>query len=465
MQLSSIDISKVKDLPTAIEIIKLLLERVEQLEKKVAELSKTSSTSSKPPSSDIVKPKSEQRQRGKRKAGGQRGHKGFQRELLPAEQVEEHHEVELRQCPDCGEELEGKREEEVLVQQMAELAECPVVVREYRRYGHLCKGCNCIHYPALPEDVIEGQLFGARLQALIAYMKGNLGASYTELEQYCGDVLGIEVCRGMLCKTVERVSEALRKPYEELHHALAGEKSLNVDETGWRDCGKGFWVWLFCNQLIAFFTLNASRGSKVLREVLGNTFSGALISDFYSAYVCYANPLQQFCLAHLIRDIKFLTTLPDTATQHFGKTVLKHFKLLFRLWHRREEFEPDYFLRRVGRLQRKLYTFVHSGNVPKGKAFTMKKRLVKHWDNLFRFVENPELYQPTNNLAEQTLRHLIRIRRQTQGSRSAWGCTWTARIMTVLETCRKQKQSAWHFIHQAVRAYHFGEKYPTLLPT
>ena len=52
------------------------------------------------------------------------------------------------------------------------------------------------------------------------------------------------------------------------------------------------------------------KGSAVLRRVLGDPFEGALISDFYSAYVCYANARQQFCLAHLIRDIKFLTTLP-----------------------------------------------------------------------------------------------------------------------------------------------------------
>lgn len=102
-----------------------------------------------------------------------------------------------------------------------------------------------------------------------------------------------------------------------------------------------FWVWLFCDPTLAYFTIEASRGTKVLRKILGETFDGALISDFYSAYVCYANALQQFCLAHLIRDIKFLTTLPDQQTKEFGQQVLKYFKKLFELCHERDRCLPQ----------------------------------------------------------------------------------------------------------------------------
>lgn len=230
------------------------------------------------------------------------------------------------------------------------------------------------------------------------------------------------------------------------------------------DTGKRCWVWLFCNPVLAFFTISASRGSQVLREVLGETFAGAIISDFFSAYVAYANPRQQFCLAHLLRDIKFLTTLPDEATREFGQTVLQHFRLLFRLWHRRHEYPAADFLRRAERLKRKLSRFLHTGSAPPGKAATMQTRLVKHWDHLFCFVTDPAHFQPTNHLAEQAFRPLVRIRRQTQGTRSRWGRDWTGRIMTVLATCRKQDRSAWQFIHQAVWAYQFDQKYPSLLP-
>ena len=135
-----------------------------------------------------------------------------------------------------------------------------------------------------------------------------------------------------------------------------------------------------------------------------------------------------------------------------------------RLWHRRHEYPPEDFLRRAERFKRKLARFLQTGSAPPGKAATMQKRLVKHWDHLFCFLTDPAQLQPTNNLAEQTLRPLARLRRQTQGARSRWGRAWTGRIMTVLATCRKQNRSAWQFIHQAVWAHQFDQKYPSLLP-
>lgn len=91
------------------------------------------------------------------------------------------------------------------------------------------------------------------------------------------------------------------------------------------------WAWVFCTSLIAFFCIRKSRGSDVLREILGTTFKGALMSDFYSAYVKFASPRQQFCLAHLIRDIRFLTTLPSKSTQRFGLELLVFFRSQRRL--------------------------------------------------------------------------------------------------------------------------------------
>jgi transposase len=321
------------------------------------------------------------------------------------------------------------------------------------------------YYPPLPEGVMEDQLFGASLQALIGYMKGNLGASYTELQEFCGEVLQITVSRSMLCNVVSRVSKALKVPYDELGEAIREEKSLNIDETGWKDSGSKYWVWVFCNQLIAYFVISGSRGRKVLKEVLGETFGGAIISDFYNAYIGYTSNGLQLCLAHLIRDIKFLTTLECPESKQFGETVLGYFRDLFKLWHSRGHDPPKIFQKKADRLKRKLFTYLTKTDLEKGKALTLKKRIMRQWDNLFRFVNNPQLYQPTNNTAEQTVRHTVRIRRQTQGSRSQVGRDWNARIMTVLGTCKKQGRSSWTFIKQALEAQFLNNDFPTLLTT
>ena len=216
----------------------------------------------------------------------------------------------------------------------------------------------------------------------------------------------MKVSKGFLASVIKRVSSALKAPYDELEATVSNQESLNIDESGWKDEGKRFWVWVFCNSMIAYFTISKSRGSKVLEQVLGEVFNGVLISDFLGSYVKYATAQQQFCLAHLIRDIKFLTTLPDKQSKEFGEQILKYFKKLFDLWHERANSPPELFPQRVERLQRKLYTYLHKVDLPKGKALTLKKRLIKHWDSLFTFVDC-EQCEPTNNLAEQNLRHTI----------------------------------------------------------
>lgn len=469
----NIELDKIETLAEALEVIKLLLvelaevhklrERICELEEEVAVLKKNSSTSSKPPSSDITQAPDRRKQRGKRKGGGQQGHEGTYRELIPAEQVDKVDELHIEHCPDCGKPLSAVKGSEPLIQQTVELATKPVHIVEFRRHGKFCECCQKMHYPKLPEGIIEGQLFGPRLQALIGYLKGNIGASYTELKQFCADVLGISVSRGMLCEVVVRVTEALKTPYEELETALPKQESLNIDETGWKDSGAKYWVWVFCNTTLAYFRITKSRASQVLRDVLGKTFGGAIITDFYSAYIKYANQKQQFCLAHLIRDIKFLTTLPDSESATFGEELLKYFRRIFKLWHRKTNCPPDEFKKKAQRITLRLYNYLTRTSLPKGKARTLQRRLLKHWGNLFRFIADPVNYQPTNNAAERTLRHVVRIRRATQGSRSEMGRTWNARIVSVIETCRKQKRSAWEFIHNSVKAYHFGGSAPSLL--
>lgn len=109
----------------------------------------------------------------------------------------------------------------------------------------------------------------------MAYMKGNFGASYTALQQFCSEVLVLPISLGALGKVIKRTSQALAVPYNELALELPKQELLHIDETGWSDKGKRRWVWIFCNSALAYFTIQSTRGSTVLRQVLGETFKGA----------------------------------------------------------------------------------------------------------------------------------------------------------------------------------------------
>ena len=256
MTLEQLDIGKLTTLEGAIEVIKLLVVEIQQLQEEnkrlreeVARLSKNSKNSSKPPSSDIVKPKNEQRQPGKRKRGGQPGHFGCSREWLSREELDDVTELELEECPQCGVQLNGERDPEVKRDQIAELVARPVEIIEYLRYGHVCPKCQVVHYPKLPEGLIEGQPFGVRLQSLLLYFKGAFGSSYSEIAEFCRDVFDLPISRAAVCNTVGRGTEGLAGPYLELQDTLSSQDELHADESGWHDSGKRYWAWLFCNAL------------------------------------------------------------------------------------------------------------------------------------------------------------------------------------------------------------------------
>ena len=81
------------------------------------------------------------------------------------------------------------------------------------------------------------------------------------------------------------------------------------------------WIWCFRAGLYTLFKIDPTRSGDVLIEVLGKEFNGVLGCDYFSAYRRYHREFAvtlQFYLAHLIRDVKFLTTLPDVREQAYG---------------------------------------------------------------------------------------------------------------------------------------------------
>jgi len=448
-----------------INIIFSLIKQIKSLEDKIAKLSKNSRTSSKPPSSDITTDKNSNKGGAgkKRKRGAQNNHQGTTRSPFGKDEVDKVEKLTvLHKCPDCHGSVTEAFKHNSKTQQVAELIEKPIFITEYIRSAFWCANCNKFHYALLPEGVIENQLFGPRLQAMVGYMKGTLHCSYSGIQETLKDIFKISVCRGLLCNTIRRINKAIEVPYNQMQEYIKTVKTLFIDESGWKNNGTRYWAWVFATKLVSFFTIEKSRGSIVLKKILGEVFKGAIVSDFFSAYIKYANALQQFCLAHLIRDIKFLITLPDPLEQKFGKKLILQFRLLFYLWHLREKIPKEKYKRCMNKVTDKIKRILQNPDMPKHTT-RIAKRFHKRWDSIFRFIFNEDL-EPTNNRAEQAIRALVLDRKVTQGSRSLMGRQWNARIWTVLSTCKKQNKSSYQFIIASIKAFHFGQPYPSLIP-
>lgn len=465
-------------------VVKVLLEmsakidalekRVEELEKIVARLSKNSSNSSKPPSSDdITKPKPKNKNGEKRNIGAQPGHSRNERTPFPEGDIDKFHDYKLTNCPECNGEVRLLDMEPRIIQQV-ELKEILVTKEEHRSYPVWCPNCQKVHYMPFPPEVVKEGLFKERLTALAAYMKCVDHASFSTIRKFIRDVLKIKVSRGYLRKVIEKVSNSLEEPYNELLDLLPLEEVVNVDETGHKENGDKFWTWVFRTSLYVLFKIDKSRGSKVLIDILGKEFDGVLGCDYFSSYHKYMKDFNitiQFCIAHLIRDIRFLVSFPDAETRVYGEKLLESVKKLFKVIHECEGMSEHFFKKGLEEAK-EIIMAVATEDVPsslnkngkeeKREAQNMANRFRKHGKAYFEFITTPGI-EPTNNVAEQAIRFVVIDRVITQGTRSIKGRQTNERLWTVIATCRLQERSVYDFMLKAVNAYFYNHSPPSLL--
>jgi transposase len=445
-----------------------LRERIAELEAQLATARKHSGNSSKPPSGDIVKPP-QHRPPGKkkRKRGGQPGHPQQTRPAFPPEQVDTAWDHTLDCCPDChGPLVEDAASPPRIVQQVEVVAQ-PLHITEHRGLAYWCPHCQRLHYAPLPTEVTRAGLAGPRLTALVGFLKGACHCSFSTIRKFLRDVVGVTISRGQLAKLVQKVSASLAPAYAELVEALPGEGLLNVDETGHPDQRQRLWTWCFRASLYTLFRIDPSRGSDVLVAVLGQEFDGLLGCDYFSAYRKYMKTCGvavQFCLAHLIRDVKFLVEHSLAANRRYGTLLLNHLRALFGIIHRRELYASETSFRRaLTAVRNRLVDDALTKLPDTAQAGNLADRFAEHMDSYFRFITSPQI-EPTNNLAEQAIRFVAIHRRLTQGTRGPRGQRWCERIWTVVTSCAQQGRSVFHFLYEAVEAFFHGRPAPSLLP-
>jgi transposase len=363
-----------------------------QLQEQLAAARKDSSTSSKPPSSDLVKPPKPAPPTGsQRRQGGQPGHPRQQRNAFPTEQITQFFEHPLHACPACGGTLRRNGHFARVVQQV-DVPQPPLTIEQHTCPEYWCSHCRKAYQADLPSRIETGGLVGPKLTTLIAYLKGVCHASYSTVRKFLRDVVGLTISLGQLAKVIAKVSAALQLPYEQLLARLPDESVLNVDETGHKDRGDRLWTWCFKAELYTLFKIEPSRSADVLIEVLGEEFDGVLGCDCFSAYRRYMRVCDvrvQFCLAHFIREVKFLTTLPDAATRRYGERLREALRRLFGLIHRRDEFSAAAFRQRLDDARQDVL-FWATYQVPASSATQrLAARMQKYGASYFTFVTEP----------------------------------------------------------------------------
>ena len=448
--------------------------QIADLERQLARRDQNSTTTSKPPASDGLAGR--QRERGRRhksrrKAGGQPGHPGHSRPVFPAERVNVIVDLVPDTCRHCQHDLPTRDDRgDPRRHQVTELPPIEAHITEYRCHRLRCPACGKTTQAPLPEEIV-GQ-FGPQLTALIAYLTVVCRLPRLVVQRLLEGALQIPISLGRTQKAWEEASAAVTAPYEELQAALPTQAVLNADETGHRTNAANRWLWTLVAPRFVFYTIATSRGSDVLRRLLGTTFPGVLGSDRLPTYTKYASGHRQFCWAHFTRNLLSAQDLATTPTAtRFCRDALALPRRLFRLWHRARG-DPH---TRGGPITRD--QLIAKALPIEKRFFALAERHVNHADhavgNLARalFVHHPHFFtfvhedgvEPTNNAAARALRTAVQWRKIMFGNRSDDGERAVERLLTVTRTCQLQPLSTLVYLTAAMTAHRRGQVVASLL--
>jgi transposase len=443
-----------------------LQERVRELE---ARLGQTSSNTSRPPSSDPPQaPPRPKAPPSGRKRGGQPGHRGACRALLPVEQVDEIVAVVPERCRHCGQpfpETPARRRARAWRHQVVELLPLAVQVTEYQMAVRRCLECGQRTRAELPPGVPR-RPFGGRLTAVIALLSGRYRLSRREVRQLLQDLWAVRLSLGAVVRQEQAQSAALAPIVEEVRAAVQEAAVVNMDETGWREKQQRAWLWTVVTATLTVFRIDRRRGGAVVDALLGAAFAGVVGSDRWAAYSRFPAEQRALCWAHLKRDFQALVDRGGKA-EPIGRWGLAEIERLFGLWHRFRagEFDRKELRRRLIPLQARLGRLLRRGQeTPDRKAAGLCRELAKWWPALWTFAR-VEGVEPTNNGAERTLRPTVLWRKGSFGSDSAAGSRFAERLLTVAATCRQQGRPLLDFLVAAGAAALQGTAAPSLLPT
>ncbi len=445
-----------------------LMATVEQQATRIAKLEeqvrRSSRNSSKPPSSDGPSaPARPTKPRSGRDPGGQLGHEPHARTLEPSDKADRIVRCLPQRCAKCNARLRGQDSAPIRHQ----VFDLPKIVAHFIEYQLHALVCDCGHVTRaeLPAGVPSGA-FGPGIVAVVAMLMGVFRLSKRMVPDLMLDLFGLHMSVGAAVGCQKIASEAMAAPVEEAKAHVVEQPVKHADETGWREGARRSraWLWAVATRSVVVFMIHARRNSDAAKALLVRSV-GVLVSDRFGAYGWWPDGMRQLCWAHLKRDVQAMVDRGGESAR-IGKSLLEEIDRMFHWWHRvrdgtltRATFKV--YMRSLQiRFEARLEVGAACGHSKTAKTCA---NLLKHACSLWTFVR-VEGVEPTNNAAEQVVRHGVIIRKISYGTHSEAGSRFIERILTVHATLRRQRRNILAFIRDACEAKLHNRPPPSLLP-
>jgi transposase len=447
-----------------------LTAQVEALTRQVAELmeklGRNSRNSHLPPSSDPPGTRGaatgKDKQGNTRKRGGQPGHGGARRTLLPPEQVNEVVDLFPSHCEGCAGSLPQVPDPAAERYQQVELPPIQPHTTEWRCHQVACPQCR--HKTRAPYDAkkIPASPFGPRLMALIAFLTGVYHVSRRKTVVLLWELLGVRISLGALSAVESRVSDAIAPAVDDAWKRVGAGVVKHTDGTSWLQAGATRALWTIATKAATVFKILVDSSKATLQPLYG-ALEGILVSDRAKALNFWAMDRRQICWAHLLRKFVSFSERAGPAAA-IGRELLDYTGIVFEYWH-------DY---RDGKLPRAVFVAWMDALGPKVEAVLARgvaasidgvsgscADILEHKAALWTFVAHQDV-EPTNNHAEREIRAFVLWRKRSYGTQSDRGNLFAERVMTVAHTARKQNRNVLSFLTACCTATLQGGRRPAL---
>jgi len=456
--------------------------RIAELERLVAELrnqlsalvkadGQDSSNSNQPPSSDAPGRGVSQRRKNKRdkkkRRGGQKGHRGSHRGLLPPEEVDELVHLYPGECENCWEKLPEVSDPAARRYQYTEL--CPLArhVTEFVRHAVACPDCGYKTRAAYDPAVIPRFAFGPRLMSVVALLTGVYHLSRRKTAQLMWELLGVRISTGSISNIEHRVSEAVEPAVNEAWDRAMAAPVKHTDGTSWLQSGVMKSLWTVATTAVTVFRIVANGRMDTLRSEVLSKIRGTLVSDRATALTFWAMENRQICWAHLLR--KFVSFSQHAGKEGtIGRELLGYMGIMFAYWtdYKAGKLSRELFVMWMAPVREQVEAALERAVAADIKGFSGScKDMLAHRAALWTFVERDDV-EPTNNHAERELRGFVLWRKASFGTQSDRGNRFAERLMTIAHTARKQHgQGVLDFLVACCSPRKTGQPAPSLFAT
>lgn len=422
--------------------IEVLLSKVASLEAELAiyKNKKNSNNSHIPPSQDQNRVKRNQSLREKtgKTPGGQIGHEGTTLEFnLPIDELIEHI---PGYCNNCGNDLSGVAQTLIEGRKVIDIPVIKPVYLEHRIYSKMCSCGHCTE-SEFPSHVAASMQYGPNVEALVGYLHARQYLPYMRMKELFTDVMNLPISIGGINNILTRITKKALPHYLEIKERIGKSNFAGTDETSVKVNGQNNWIWTWQNDDLTFIVHSDNRGAKTIETQFPNGLPHTgLVHDRYACHFNCEATYHQMCMAHLLRDLKYITQLYDGKCEWAiqMKALISEALELKKIMIPAQYYQPNEKRNAlVKKLELLLSSTLHQEHA---KAKTLLKNLVKHKRSILNFLWYPQL-PPDNNGSERAIRN-IKVKQKISGQfKSDHGADCFAVIRSIIDTTIKAGQN------------------------